>query len=99
MSNLLEQLRNRHDDDSKLEKTAEDIFTAAFVDELQKLGYSAEFAKRAGFMSKTLKGIKSAFGSASKLSKVKSAQLVKNVQAGPAIARMQAEARRATSLV
>jgi len=50
MSSLLEKLAEKSKTAS-IEKTAEQVFCDAFIDELVKLGYDEEFIKSAGLVS------------------------------------------------
>jgi len=91
MSSLLEKLAERTQA-GQMEKTAEQIFTDAFVDELIKLGYDEEFAKQAailgslkGLTSKAWGGVKSLVGAkaapvAAKPFAAESAQYMKAVE-------------------
>jgi len=57
---LLEKLAERSK--TAQVKTAEQIFSDAFVDELEKLGYDAEFLKESGILDSAWKGLKSLGG-------------------------------------
>jgi len=80
MSNLLYQLRSRQSELHKVaefEKTAEEIFEAAFFDELEKLGYDVEMLKEAGILGDAAKWgigkIKSLLPGAKKMSRFQAA--------------------------
>ena len=61
MSSLLEQLRPQYRE-SEFDKTAEQIFEAAVIDELEKMGYDVEILKQANVVGRMYGAAKNAFG-------------------------------------
>jgi len=89
MSSLLEKLAE-HSKIAEIEKTAEQIFIDAFVDELVKLGYDEEFAKQAAILG-SLKGLTSkAWGGVKSLVGAKAVPVAANPHAAASAQYMKA---------
>ena len=81
MSDLLNQLRSLHSEESEFDKVAEQVFCEAFFDELEKMGYDVEMMKEAGIGSFLSGAAKQVVGF---LPKTKGAKALENIAAANA---------------